>query len=142
MALVDVIETAKTLLSDNWIVGNTDSLLPAIGAVYEYSTYNLVDRDLVVIYEIKRLPQKNATGSSTKKREDRVAIDIRSASTRAHAILVLAEVERILDANITSPGTGYDILDPDKGIQDLSDKSRKIFRFVVDVTFKATNVTR
>ena len=74
-------------------------------------------------------------GSTTVARvEEHIKIDVRVYGlTDVHARKVLTELRRILHSNVINPDSDFDSLNPYKDIIDLSDKTRKIFRYIVQI---------
>lgn len=141
MTISDVASATETLLSDNWNKSNTDGVTPDIDTIYDVKRMNMMTgtTDTVYVYERDTIMRRMSIGKVDRRKTTAVTIDIRSKTTRAQVILMLAEVDRILKANILSPITGYDIINlgDDQVYQDLSDKRRNLWRFTLEVKMVA-----
>lgn len=146
----DALDAVRTLLSGNWTAANTGSRTPKFLVMVDEADANftrrfdlgIADLDLVVIYHVAYTERANALGAATKRTEDRVTIDIRTAKSRAQAKLMRDEVSRIIDSKVTAPGTGYNIIDSAITWTDLSNKMTRLWRYVFDVRIIALNASR
>lgn len=137
-------EGLRDLLRSNWTAANTDSM-PALvltSSEYKRISTSKQNRDIISIYERNRQNEKNSTGATTKRVISNMAIDCRSFYNKEHAERVLEEVERILDANITSAPTGYDILDPSGTYTRYNDGMNNKWRFVLECKLIDKNMAR
>ena len=133
--MADILESVSDLLTNNWTASNTGNRTPEIKPVFEAKRSDLgfSDKDIIVLYEESNIPQDIAIGGSNKRRVNIVVVDIRTMKTRAQAVLIWKEVERIIVANEKNDPFGdatADILDI-TDIKDLSDKTNKLWRFVL-----------
>ena len=137
MATDDLIGSVITLLGDSWTSANTGNVTPAIKNV---SDVKRIGGDNVLIYNIAHTSSDNASGAQTKKKVKTIAMDCRSFTSYAQALLIAEEVERILDANQVDPFSDqvYDISDVED-IDPISDKTRGLFRFKVLAKFQQFN---
>jgi len=141
----DVLGLIKEILESNWRKGNTDLQTPTIKKIFDMKRIDissLGNKDYILLYEMPTIIEKNSLGVSKKRMIFPLSIDIRSTYSREHTIKVRNEVDRILNSNIISPASGWDIIDPDRGWRDLSDKSIKLWRFVLDVEVEKLNMDR
>lgn len=139
----DPLLTIVSLLTDNWNSANTNSRTPTVDEIFDRP--NVIDlrdtADFVLVYE-QRTKIIPFIGKSDRGIQQPVSIDIRTTFSRSHAVKMLGEVDRILNTKIVEPDANYDILIPDDGWIDLSDKWKKMFRYVYDVTLWVTGETR
>ena len=135
----NLISSTVTLLSDNWTSANTGSVTPAIKNI---SDVKRIGGDSLMVYNISEAVSDNASGASSKKKTKVVAIDCRSFKSYDQALLIKEEVERILNANQIDPFSDqvYDISDV-TSIDDISERTRGLFRFKVLATFEQFNIS-
>lgn len=139
---VNPLDNLNTLLSDNWNSANTDSITPTIAKIYDRGKeQDMRSGDFVFTYQradTDMLP----TGigpDPTVNVDEPVNIDIRvydKNTSDSHARKVRAEVLRILASNRTNPDSDFQELGLFGGITDLSDRTRKIFRYIIKVNLK------
>ena len=139
--MIDAPTTMKTLLAAQWTAANTDGITPNIDIVLDASAPYAMMKDSIFTYSITYTTEPNGIGTANKTTEELVSIDARSRGTRAHMIKVISEVERILDKNMINPATGYDALMPLRS-KDLSDRSKKLGRFVFDCRLSQLTTSR
>lgn len=125
------IDDIKTLLSENWNASNTGNETPIIDLVVNQKRVDLGISSAILIYQIDRSEYEMAIGAGEKGIKEYVTIDIRTAKSRDHLLLLYAEVERIIDGNIKTT-TGWDFVRI-QTVKDLSDKMRKLWRYVIDL---------
>ena len=146
----NVDDKVLSLLEDNWTSSNTNSLTPEFIKITDVDSkrYNFNKNSYVVlIHRPLYLREKNSVGKTSKRLRDTVRIDLRSLGkgTEDNFILMQQEIERILDANIQYPFgvSSYDEIDAeDQPVQDLSDRSKGLFRVIFSVKFIDYNKTR
>ncbi len=134
----NIIAKSVTLLSDNWTPGNTGSVTPLIANIGEVKR---ASGDSVFLYEISEVPEDNASGALTKKKDKVIAVDVRTFTSFAQAVLMKEEVESIFNNNQKDPfgDQTYDIQDI-TDIQSLSDRTRGLFRYKILVKFQQFNI--
>jgi hypothetical protein len=146
MTQADPESVIQTLLTNNWTSGNTDNRTPKFYISSEPSVSKFLSHenlgDIILIYERNRQNIKNSTGSSSKRAIYHVSLDCRSTVSRAHFIKFIGEAERVLDANIVNPATGYNILDPTGTIPISNDSTKGFWRGVIECALIKSNVTR
>ena len=120
MVTDNLISSVVTLLTNNWTAANTGSVTPAFKNI---SDVKRTGGDSVLIYMIAHTSEDNASGAATKKKVKTIAMDCRSFTNYAQALLIAEEVERILDANQVDPfgDAVYDISD----VEDIGQLSEK-----------------
>ena len=133
----NLISSVITLLTNNWTAANTGSVTPAFKNISEVKR---IGGDSVLIYMIAHTSEDNASGALTKKKVKTIAMDCRSFTNYAQALLIAEEVERILDANQIDPfgDQVYDISDVED-VGQLSDKTVGLFRFKIQAKFQQFN---
>lgn len=142
-------DTVVTLLTDNYNISNADDITPIIAKIYTKPTDKepKENQDFIYIYSGTSLFNSVGMGNNTVSEvTEPIKIDIRvrpdnsKQTTKindAHARKVLTEVKRVLFANITSPGTPFDNIDPSTITHiDLSNGMRGIFRYVISIELK------
>ena len=139
MVTDNIISSAVTLLDTNWNTSNTGGVKPNIANITELKR---TSGDSVLLYSISEVPEDNAAGVGSKKKTKVIAMDCRSSTSFAQIILMKEEVERIMNANQVDPFSDlvYSISDI-TDIQDMSDRTRCLFRFKLDVKFEQFNIT-
>jgi len=148
MVDVNPLDSMKTLLDNEYNTSNTDSVSPTIAKIYtQPKTYNLQRKDYILLYSTSsQLTPVGIGGNTTSDVIENIRIDIRTGpqnhgdrTNDAHARKVLFEVIRILKGNTNNPSNDFCILNPNINYQDLSDGTRQIFRYVIDVTLEDYN---
>jgi len=146
------LDTIKTLLTTSWVSANTDGITPIIKKKYELpKNYKLdANKDLIYVYSITSNLAPSGIGEVYNRDIiETISIDIRSRPSYdniiddSHARKVLKEVKRILVLNTIDPDSTFDNIDPNITIQDLSNNSIGIFRYVLDVNLNVNckNIT-
>lgn len=145
MADVNPLDAVVTLLKNNYNSAKTDTVKPTIAIIYEKPTDKepRPGEDTIFVYSEPGSKVPVGLGMPAHAEvTDVVKIDIRSKPSNAtqdaklnddHARKVLGEVYRIIYGNITSPGSGYDNIDPNLEETDLSNGMRGVFRYVIKV---------
>lgn len=136
MAQTDLLDSVKDLLTTNWNISNTASRTPSISNIFENKRIDFVmggSTDHILLYEDSQDAVDGASGGGIKHKVNIITIDVRTMHNRAQGILIRNEIERIIVANEVNPFSSdpfYDIADV-TSLQDLSDKSVKLYRFVL-----------
>lgn len=138
MATDNIVSKVVTFLTNNWNNANTGSVTPNIANINEIKR---ASGDSVFVYEITEVPQDNASGASSKQKTKVVAVDLRTFTSFAQAILIKEEIERLFNNNQVDPFSDqtYDIQDI-TDIKPLSDRTRGLFRYQLNVKFEQFNV--
>lgn len=132
MAVInDPITSVKTLLSGNWVSGNTDSTTPTFGESWLLGKRNLKRGDIVYIYEVSGTHDSSGLGTTVDKGTWRISIDISTAVSRERLRKLYGEVLRIIRANETSPFSHYSLINPVSRV-DQTDKNKRWYRYVLD----------
>jgi len=129
MAL-DVANSVVTLLSTGWTAGNTGGVTPQIGVVYDFklpklATSAINNGDYVLTYTLPYSQVSSGVNATNLNTEEPCIIDIRTAVSRAHGILIRDEVRRILGVNYVTPfaaDTSFTQIE----IESIDDKSDKV----------------
>ena len=139
MSTDNLIDAVITLLTDNWNSANTGGVTPAIKNI---SDVKRIGGDSALLYNIGETVSDNAAGAQAKKKVKTIAIDCRSFTSYSRALLIKEEVERILNANQVNPfgDQVYDISDVED-IDEISERTRGLFRFKVKVKFEQFNIS-
>lgn len=134
----NIIDLTVSLLSDNWINANTGDVKPNIKNIGEVKR---ASGDSVLLYEISEVPQDNASGALSKMKTKVIALDVRTFKTFSQAILIKEEIERILNNNQVDPfgDQTYDIQDI-TDIKPMSDRTRGLYRYQINVKFEQFNI--
>lgn len=137
--MADIIGKIVTLLTNEWIAANSGNSTPTFA---NSTDFKRISGDTIMIYNITDVPKDNASGASSKEETQVVALDCRTFKGYAQMILIKDEVKRISRANQTDPFSDqtYDIQDI-TDIQDMSDKTRGLFRFKILMKFERFNIT-
>lgn len=136
--MADILTSVKTLLTNEWDDLNTNSRTPTIDLVFNFKRADMgfQDKDLVLLYEESDIPRDSGAGGSNKRRVNVIVADVRTMKTRAQAVAIWGEIQRIIVANEVSPFTGWDIADL-TDITDLSDRSTNLWRFTLKLRFES-----
>ena len=131
-------DTVITLLTDNWNNSNTDSVTPTFKKIYKQSKeMDLREGDLVLVYNPSTNFSLLGLGDDPfAKVDELVNIDVRVWNydlDDSHARKVKVEIQRIVFSNRNQPDSNFQELNPFQQWQDLSDKMRKIFRYVLPI---------
>jgi len=148
MAL-DVANSIVTLLSGAWTAGNTGGVTPQIGVVYDFKLPNLAttarnDGDYVLTYTLPYTQVASGVNATNVNTQEPCIIDVRTAVSRAHGILLRDEIRRILGVNFVTPfaaDTSFTEIEIEN-IDDKSDKLRGITRFVFSTRTIRLNIAR
>jgi len=150
----DAAGAIQSLLEDNWSSSNTDGKTPLIQEVYEVKEISIAIKDRILIYNTPGNKKSfNGVGSSNFKGDWPVTIDLRSSyqpnkdstldtlstvTGHEHITKMMLEVERIIKAKKGEPGNGFEVIMPMTD-RDLSDRRKKLYRWVYEVMLKITN---
>lgn len=137
--MVDIISKIVTLLTNDWLSANSGNVTPTFGNIGEFKR---IAGDTIMMYNISDVPQDNASGGASKEESQVVALDCRTFTSYPQIILIKDEVKRISRANQTDPfsDTTFDIQDI-TDIQDMSDRTRGLFRYKILMKFERFNIT-
>ena len=141
----DPLNLILELLIDNWQRGRTDNVTPIIKKVFDRKRIMVMTdtNSAVLVYEQRTMQETMGLGVNPRMLRTPISIDIRVANTdRSRAIKMLREVDRIVAGNMKLSISGWNILNPDRGWVDLSDKSIKLWRYVYDVYLEKHGETR
>ena len=136
--MTDILESVESLLTTNWTAANTGSRTPIIDQSFNKGRHDIgfQDKDLILLRELEDIAKDAAAGGGMKDRVNVVIADVYTMKTRAQAVLVWKEIERIVTNNETAPFSGWDIADVTQ-ITDRSDRSIKLWRFTLEIRFEA-----
>jgi len=139
---VDPCATLKSLLSASWTSANTDGVKPHIYISHEEKNPNYPGKDAIKLYApMGASYKKNAIGTLTRRKEQKVTVDIFTTSSAAHYYKLETEIMRILNDNIIHPDANFDILDPDGEVLKLEFFPGH-YHGAVDVTLRIDNEAR
>lgn len=132
---VNALDNLKTLLDSNWNSTFTDGIVPTVELIYNHPKEFNMQNDYVLLYsELTTVESPGIGLHTTADIYEAIKIDIRVwGANDNHARKVLTEVRRILHSNVVNPDSDFKLLDPFKDITDLSDRMRKIYRYIVRV---------
>ena len=140
--MVDALSTIKTVLTNNWISSNCDSITPDINYAFEKKLLSLADNDQIILYELENSIDPFGIGGIEYADLNTVSIDIRTTNKRseintirAHLIKLKDEVLRIIKANLSNPDSDY-CLAVLRRKKDLSDRGNGVGRMVIDVQLR------
>lgn len=142
---VDAETEASTLLSANWLSANTDSRTPAFQVIGDRTHTSLLiataQQDLITVYETTSPVELSGgaavdgSGNRLYRHTSNIKYDIRTVVSKAHALKLRDEVLRILHANHQAPTGSFDKIKPPFLVTNLTDKSKGIYRYVIDAKF-------
>ena len=140
--MTDILAQVDTLLTDSWNSSNTNSRTPTVIDIAELKRVRLGPKDFIFIWELLRVPEDNAAGGASKKTITTIVIDIRTAFSRAHFVLMREEVRRILNTNQIDPFSDsvYDISDITED-EDMSHLMVNIWRAQIKFRVEQLNLT-
>lgn len=127
----DPVDVIVDELTASWTQANTDNKKPTITAIYDVKRIDAGNADYVLVYALDHTERAASLGFTHIDYIDTVSIDIRTSSSRARMIKVRDEVRRLIYAKRKSL-SGYKQLGVIRG-KDLSDRSIKLWRYVIDV---------
>lgn len=146
----DPLKAIIDLLNANYDNAKADNIDPTISKIYEKPTEKepRPGEDFIYVYSVSTQHASSGMGNTTVASTiESIRIDIRSRPSNAsqsskttdtHARKVLTEVKNVLFGHITSPGSGFDFIDPNISYNDLSNGMRGIFRYVIDLNLNDT----
>jgi len=143
--MADAQQALIDLLSNNWNDSNTDSLTPTVQRIETSKSVDFGNtKDWILIHVPRKIQQAAGVGVAKKNVLTNVDIDVRTKDTtsKAHFLLVIAEVERILDDNIKTPGGSFTILNPDADRNDKSDGFHNVYRELITVQMQELAIDR
>jgi hypothetical protein len=132
--MTDTIATIVDLLEDHWLPGNSDGITPSISAIYDKKRVGGYGGEITwisVYLPAAAEEEVNDLGYNTVNRLEHASIDLRSSESYAHVLHCRDEIKRILRAHRKTT-TGFHLVVV-KRIKDLSDATRKLWRWVIDI---------
>ncbi|MCK5216599.1 MAG: hypothetical protein KAJ93_02360 [Methanosarcinales archaeon] len=120
----------KTLLSDNWNSSNTGGNTPIIDLILNRNDIDVRKADFLLTYNTGAGPIKHS-GNKTFDHAWTVSIDLRTMLFTRYKLYV-DEIRRVIESKYILPSTGYHRLTLVRDV-DLSDRSRGMYRRVIDV---------
>lgn len=149
--VIDAQQELIDLIVANWNDANTDSVTPTIDKITN-NAFNIQfgdDKGYVLVYSLLELENPAGIGNNTNADvNETIVIDIRYggqghlpvADIESRFNKYKAELKSILYSNVVNPSTNFCILNLDaKNIQNLSNRSKKLFRETRQVTMIAYN---
>ena len=118
-------------ISANWNPANVDGTTPTIDEIYDHTQIALQDGDFVLLYSLPSSFDPADLNYTTEDKVDTVSIDIRTCDSRSRMIKLRDEVKRVLEVKRKTIDN-YNHIKVIAG-RDLSNRSRKIFRYVFDL---------
>jgi len=136
----DLLTELQTLLNDLWDSSNTGNRTPTVSIGGEVKRLDLSSTDHIILSEAGHTASDAASGGSIKRKVNTVLIDFRTVASRAQAILIRDEIERIIVASEINPFSGspfYDIVDI-TDLRDYTDTDGTVsyWRFVLTARFE------
>ena len=139
---VDSVQELLDIVEGAWTEANTDSKTPRFAKAWGETPMRVSvmlatpDRDLITFYETTAPQEPSGSmiavgGTKLIRHTSNLRIDIRSVNTEAHALKVKEEVLRILVANMSAPAGSFDKLLPPFDLQNLTDKGKRVYRYVI-----------
>lgn len=151
MVVIDAVAELVTLINDNWNSANTSSKKPNIGKITDFP-FDLQfgdEKGYILLYSLNENEDIPGLGLKTNANIDEtIKIDIRYGGLGEEEVSTIetifneykAELKRILYSNRTNPTTNYCVLDTsNKLVQNLSNRMKKFFREVREVSMIANN---
>ncbi len=133
----------RSILTANWNSANVDGRVPttqegeypdsskvAIDYITNFKKVDARVGDFILLYN-GAMPYTRSAMKAFQVAPT-VSIDIRTSQSRGHFRKLRDEVVRILEANYIGPHPDYDTLEILREV-DLSDKTRNLWRMVIDV---------
>ena len=132
--MVDALITVENLLDNNWNETNTPK--PRIFYNEDGKTTSRINDFGIKLYEPSPRTLK-AAGLGISHREEVfiVSIDAISFRSRAQAIAMMDEVERIMNNNLCGPDSDFDTLEVDQR-NDQSSSANRFWHFITDVRLR------
>ena len=139
-----------SLLEDNWTSTNTSRKTPAFikitdvaSKIYDFNK----NKAVIIIQRPLYLQEKNSIGKTSKRLNHLVRVDLRVLGKDQEDLFIemYNEIIRICDSKISYPFgvSSYDELDIDsQPNNDLSDRSKGMFRVIIPVRLIDYNKTR
>lgn len=135
---VDAPEELRAILAAAWTKSNTDERTPRfvkIGdddvGIRQSVLLATPDSDLVTVYETTAPHEHSGIGSPYYRHTSNLRVDIRTLLQYSHGLKMKEEVLRILFANMAAPAGSFDKLKGPFDVQNLSDKSKRLQRYVI-----------
>lgn len=134
---VDAVQELLDIIEGAWTKANTDARTPRFAKVWGETPMRVSlmlatpEQDLITFYETTSPHEPSGIGSQMMRHTSFLKIDVRSVVNEAHALKVKEEVLRILYANISAPAGSFDKLLPPFDIQNLTDKGKKVYRYLI-----------
>lgn len=142
MTVPNAEDTLIKLLKDNWTSSNTSDRAPPLVVIDKRANHKASftrKSDYIFTYEYAPMAvNANGIGTSTRKSDSFITIDIRTHFSEAHGRKLLDEVNRIVEGNIVNPDSDFQILEPIR-IKDQSDKNSNFWRYVYDTKVSILN---
>ena len=127
---MDKVDHIVSILKNNWNSANTKNRTPIIGRIYDYKLIDIRFDDYILCYTGGEDNEPASLGAKNWFRRGNVTIDWRTADEEMHK-LIKKEIYRILREN--AKGDGYAIMYLLGGENDLSDRSKGLFRGTIEV---------
>lgn len=138
----DPLQTVLTLLSNNWVSANTDAITPSFAKITGAKSIDFDANKTFILAQRNRTKMDPAgLGPANKNEAESFELDIRTIYTEAHFLNVIEEVKRVLQAFKTNV-TDYTYVEFDGSGNDMSDKTRQIWRYMFPVQLVRLNVSR
>lgn len=127
----DSLNKIVEMLKNDWNKDNVDNTQPIIEKIFAFKRLDLGIYDYILVYQTSHVERPIGLGYNFTDYEHIISIDIRTMHSRDRLIKLLNEVRRIIFKNRKGYG-GYKFLSIER-INDLSDKTIKMWRIVLDL---------
>lgn len=124
----------RAILSANWNPANTGNKTPVIDLIVNRANIDVRANDFILVYNVGG-GTATRVGAKVFSYQNRVSLDLR-CSVWARYKQNIAEIMRIIEGKYLAPGGVYAKLVPLGNGVDLSDKTRLLFRRVIDVSLE------
>lgn len=138
----DYLSTFITAFQATWNSANTSNRTPSFVKRHNHKIFDLNAGDFVAFYpyadEIRDL---NAFGYATYKTDYFLSIEVWTAVSDAHSVLMKDEIIRVMNnKRLDLANTGFHFISQPK-IRDDRDSFRKIYKWVLDYEAKMHNAS-
>lgn len=148
---INPLDNFIAILNTEYTIANTDNITPLIAKIYTKPSEKepRPGEDFIFLYsQLSTIDKPGMIKNDSMNIKESIKVDIRSRPKNTtqnakvndeHARKVLTEVRRIIYSKITNPDSEFDIIEPQIDINDLSNGSRGIFRYVITFTMVSFN---
>ena len=131
----DVVTVIKALVDANWNTSNTASREPLYFKKEDVKRIDpsVKNKDYILVYNRLINSTGSSLGNASRNRDYKVTLDLWSSLSHSQLLLMRNETARIIESNVSYLYSGTQYIITIDTMQDLSEVSRELFHYVIEI---------